>query len=211
MGSTRRCASAVSVPALGAHGTARDLARAAGPGAADRQRDRPGGSTGSAPSGSRARSPSSTAGRDRTPSSSTLRDPLADMSMPVTCHRAVFDCARPAGRRGRQRRRARASRRYYANARLALASSPDEIRPGRASASCSPGSSGGASCSPPRACSPPSCKRPLPFLPRRDRAGHRAETRPPSATCSRTPAGAGRRSSSRCAYAAMQGRTRPAR
>ena len=39
-------------------------------------------------------------------------------------------------------------------------------------------------------------KRPLPFLPRHGRPGHRAQTAPPSATCSRTPAAAGRR----CAF-----------
>ena len=46
-----------------------------------------------------------------------------------------------------------------------------------ASASCSPGSSAAASCWRPRGCSPPSCKRRLPFLPAAGRPGHGARLR----------------------------------
>ena len=53
-------------------------------------------------------------------------------------------------------------------------------------------------------------KRPLPFLPRLRRPGHRARARPPSATCSTTPGAAGRRCAFEVAYAAMQGPARRA-
>ena len=93
----------------------------------------------------------------------TLRDPVADVSVPVTCSRTLFDGARPAAGRGRQRRRARQA------VATTPTAAPSRCTPARsgwsASASCSPGSSAAASCWPPRGCSPPSRKRPLPFLP----------------------------------------------
>ena len=55
-----------------------------------------------------------------------------------------------------------------------------------ASASCSPASSGCASCWPPRGCSTPARKRRPPFLPRLHRAGHGPGARRPSTTSSPT-------------------------
>ena len=66
-----------------------------------------------------------------------------------------------------------------------------------ASASCWPGSSGAGSCWPPRACSPPSASGRCRSSPRRVGLVTAPELAPPSATCSRTPAGAGRRCGSR--------------
>ena len=62
------------------------------------------------------------------------------------------------------------------------------------SASCSPGSSGAAQLLAAEGLFAAERKRPLPFLPGTRRPGHRARARPPSATCSRTPGAAGRRS-----------------
>ena len=73
-----------------------------------------------------------------------------------------------------------------------------------ASASCSPGSSGAASCWPPRACSPPSSSATCRSCPAAS-GWSPPPTAPPSATCSRTRAAAGRRSTFEVAYAAMQG------
>ena len=93
----------------------------------------------------------------------TLRDAVADISVPVTCSRTLFDGLNPPLVEGAQRRRPRQAV-LLRQPRHPLARTP--ARSGwSASASCSPGSSGAASCWPPRACSPPELKRPLPFLP----------------------------------------------
>ena len=152
--SLRACPRAVPYPRR--RGLLRETsARVAGPGAAGRQRRSPAvGRPARRASGSRARSPSSTGARACSTVFMTLRDAVADISVPVTCSRTLVRRPQPAARRGRQRRRARQA---VATTPTAARSRSTPARSGwSASASCWPGSSGAASCSPPRACSPPS-------------------------------------------------------
>ena len=76
-----------------------------------------------------------------------------------------------------------------------------------ASASCWPGSSGSRRCSPPRGCSSPAASGRCRSCPAGS-AWSAGAARPPSATSSRTPGAAGRRSSSACENVAGAGRLR---
>ena len=166
--------------------------RVAGAGPADRQRRSPAGSTGSARSGSRARSPRSAGARASSTVFLTLRDPVADISVPVTCSRTLFDCAQPARWSRAPASWCTPSRRYYAN-RGTLSLHAREIRHGRPRRAARPARA-----------APPAARRRGPVRPRAASGRCRScpaasawsprPTPPPSATCSRTPAAAGRRS-----------------
>ncbi|MGC4109565.1 MAG: hypothetical protein QM747_03885 [Nocardioides sp.] len=95
----------------------------------------------------------------------TIRDSEADISVPVTCARTVFDSLNPPLVEGASVV-IHAKPDYYANRGSLSAWWP--ARSGwSASASCSPASSADASCWRRRASSRPSRKQPLPVLPAR--------------------------------------------
>ena len=140
--------------------------------------------------------------RHATPSSSRCATRSADVSMPVTCPRAVLDALPTPLVEGAQvvvPRQAGVLPRRGARSRCRCARSGWS-----AWASCSPGSSGCAGCWPPRACSPPSASGRCRSCPARS-GWSPARAPPPSATCSRTPGGAGPACASRCGTSPMQG------
>ena len=124
----------------------------------------------------------------------TLRDPIADISVPVTCSRTLFDGLNPPLVEGASVV-VHAKPSYYAN-RGTLSLYAREIRmvglgellarlERRRQLLAAEGLFAAE------------LKRPPAVPARLRRAGHRARARPPSATCWRTPGAAGRRSPSR--------------
>ena len=124
----------------------------------------------------------------------TLRDTVADISVTLTCSRSLVDSMNPPLVEGASVVvHARPS--FYANRGSFSLDCPRDPH-GRSRRAARPASSGAASCSPPRACSPPSSSATCRSSPAGSAWSPRP-TAPPSATSSTMRAAVGPRCSSR--------------